>query len=431
MSDAPVPEAAKPETPKPSLLGRLPGWAVPAVLVGVPLLVWLATLVEPTLYRDFVWKYYWGPIKADASGQMTLYFDGVAAHSGYNVVNTLTWAALLGTCIVGLAQMLRRLKSPMDDRLILGATAWVVTGSVFHVVEDVDTFQTPLQYLFITPPIYLLFGAFGIASLFVGHYLKAVAEKAGVERALAKLWFLHVVLVILWLAFWLKPWGQITAYVNPAWVAAFAAVNFLVTRVVVLRMGRVDPSTLTLTLALGAFLLSMAYVVSFELDPWSPSGEGMPLSFLYAPALAGAVALAVFLVARARNAKKPGPIPAAYLAPINLLLVFSQAVDGFATALGIDVAGYTEKHVLSAKVIDAMRDASTSAGFDFGATYPTFLAFVPLKILVSLLVVYVIDISSKEDKARHPTLIGLVKFAIIMVGIGPGVRDFTRLSLGV
>ena len=103
----------------------------------------------------------------------------------------------------------------------------------------------------------------------------------------------------------------------------------------------------------------------------------------------------------------------------------------FATSFGIDLAGYEEKHVLSAGIIDEFRDFSQGVGFDFGATYPTFIAFVAVKLLVSLLVIYAIDVYSKEDAQTNPTMIGLVKFAIIMVGLGPGVRDFVRLSLGV
>ena len=116
---------------------------------------------------------------------------------------------------------------------------------------------------------------------------------------------------------------------------------------------------------------------------------------------------------------------------LNLLIVFGQMTDAFATSFGIDLAGYDEKHVLSAGIIDEFRDFSQRIGFGFGAEYPTFIAFVAVKLLVSLLVIYAIDVYSKDDAKTSPTLIGLVKFAIIMVGIGPGVRDFVRLSLGV
>lgn len=497
-AEPPVPVAAgSPPTEGPGFLERMPWWAVPAILVGVPILVALAVQVDPQLYDDFVWKYYWGPIKADAENVSTLVHDGVAAHSGYNLVNTLTWAVLLGVCIVGIAQMLVRFQTPMDDKLIVGATAWVVVGSAAHVLEDAGLFDGWLQYLFITPPIYLLFGAFGIASFLVGQWMKRVAAVGGPHAALRVLWLVHTVLVLVWLGLWLKGWPGIVAYVHPLWVAGFAVVNFLVARHFVLKSGTVDPSQLTLLLSLGTYLLVGAYIVTFIVDPWSRApGDGMPSSSITAPLLALLAAGFVFLLARKSPKAILGilmvggavlggivavavwnllvgrlglPLPSlegavavvaalvvagaiayrmwtnlkprladitshvavAYALAINLLLVFSQMVDAFATAIGIDLAGYSEKHVLSARVIDVTREFGTDMGIAFVAKYPTFLGFAPVKLLVSLLVVYAIDVQSRDDSERHPTLIGLVKFAIIMVGIGPGVRDFTRLSLGV
>lgn len=505
------PAAASPGSTQPASPGRLeslPWWVVPLILIGVPVLFAVAVQVEPDLYEDVVWKYYWGPIKADAMNCAQVSSldtdscarsdaDGVLAHSGYNVVNTLSWAVLLGVCILGIAQMLAVFRAPMDDKLIVAATAWVVVGSVAHVLEDVGLFTGVLQYLFITPPIYLLFGAFGIASFLVGQWMRSIAARSDLHAALRMLWILHVVAVLVWLGLWLKDWPQIVVYVNPVWVAVFATANFLLARWVVLRQGRVDAGLMTLVLSFGTYLLVGAYILTYVLDPWNRlGGDGMPAAVVIAPALAAAVAGLVYLAARkapkalfgvvviggsllagvaavtvvnlllserlqlfgglhgllavagvlavaiavgARWWMKAKPelpvlvplVGAAYAMAVNLLLVFSQMVDGFATALGIDLLGYLEKHVLSARVIDVFRDFSTDIGWTFGAAYPTFLAFAPVKLLVSLLVVYAIDIHSREDARTHPTMIGLVKFAIIMVGIGPGVRDFVRMALGV
>jgi uncharacterized membrane protein len=490
----PAPPAATPPAPAgPGFLDRLPWWTVPAILLGVPLLFAIAVQLKPSLYGDVVWKYYWGPIKADAENFASLSYHGIVAHSGYNVVNTLSWAVLLGVCILGLAQMLNHFRTPMDDKLIVAATAWVVVGSVAHVLEDTGLFRPALEYFFITPPIYLLFGAFGVTSFLIGQWMRRIADRNGLHAALRMLWIVHVFLVLGWLALWLKAWPQITHYVNPLWVAAFAAVNFLVARHFTLKAGRVDPSLLTLLLSLGTYLLVGAYVVTYILHPWTtPPGSGMWYAFLLAPVLAGAVTLVVrFAPAKAilgvlvpvgslvlgllaavvvyRIAGKlgitalQGPVvfgvvlvaAAAYVAwrwwtslkpvlpqtlaavgvayalAINLLLVFGQMLDAFATALGIDLAGYQEKHVLSAGVIDGTRSLGAAVHSAFIQHYPTFVGFATVKLLVSLLVIYAIDVQSNSDARRYPTLIGLVKFAIIMVGIGPGVRDFTRLSLGV
>lgn len=474
---------------------RLPLWTVPALLVGVPLLAWLIAQAVPAFYDNVIWQYYWGPIQADAENVARLTHNGVVAHSGYNVVNTLSWAVLLGTCIFGIAQMLNHYRTPMDAKLILGATAWVVVGSVVHVLEDTGLMLTPLQYLFITPPIYLLFGAFGIASFLIGQWLKKVEAKGGVHAALRMLWLVHVLLVLLWTGLWLNGWEQLTQYVNPLWVAGIAVVSFLTARHFILRTGHIDPSQLTLTLSVGTYLLAAAYVVSFLRDPWmTPSDNALHWSPLVALALAagvtlgvrfiprkallgiiltgGSVAIGVLVLVALRlvgsrldlgyvdalhglvavavvlaiaavagyrwYAKLKPNLPEtlaqmgpAYALPVNLLIVFGQMVDGFATSLGIDLAGYEEKHVLSAAIIDQFRNFSQTAGFDFGATYPTFIAFASVKLLVSLLVIFAIDVYSKKDAQANPTMIGLVKFAIIMVGIGPGVRDFVRLALGV
>jgi uncharacterized membrane protein len=512
---APTPDPMAPSTPatpvpggaadrEPGMLDSLPLWTVPALLVGIPLLFALVGQLVPSFYDEVIWQYYWGPIKADAENVARLTHDGVVAHSGYNVVNTLSWAVLLGLCILGIAQMLRRFRTPMDARLIIAATSWVVVGSAAHVLEDTGLFATPLQYLFITPPIYLLFGAFGVGAFLIAQGLKRVAERHDLHQALRLLWVVHMALVILWLGFWLSDWDQITVYVNPLWVALIAVASFFTVRHFILRRGAVDPTELCLTLSLGTYLLVAAYIVSFLNDPWmEPSDDAIPSSAILAPLLALAVMVAVWKAPRkailavlfvggsiaagvaalyvlklllggivgdrlgielgTRMADNLGgwrggaviAIAAGYVAwrwwqslkprlaqvladmdpaygwGINLLIVFGQMTDAFATSFGIDLGGYDEKHVLSAGIIDEFRDFSLRVGFDFGAQYPTFIAFVAVKLLVSLLVIFAIDVYSKDDAKTSPTLIGLVKFAIIMVGIGPGVRDFIRLSLGV
>ncbi len=410
------------------LLERIPWYTVPSILIGVPVLMAILSLLSPDFYTHVVWQYYWGPIAADAAPGDVLYRDGVSAHAGYNVVNTASWAVLLGLCLIGLSQMLNRLRQPMDNKMILGATAWVVTGAVWHVLQDSKLIQQPLEYFFITPPIYLLFALFGVISLLYGHYAKHVTARTGsLEQGLQKIWFLFMVVVLGYTFLWLAEWDQVVVYVNPVWVALFAILTFAVVRWRVARLGRIEPSEMTMIFSIGWFLLSMAYVWSYIQEPWPGRfpDDDLQYAFLIAPALAAAVTGVVFLVARALKQRgKEGA--AAYLMPINLVLVFSQMVDAFATSLGIDLSNYREKHILS----EAVRKVTEGLG-GFFEKYPTFLGFAPVKLAVSLLVVYAIDVSSKDDVKRYPTLIGLVKFAIIMVGVGPGVRNMTRMSLGI
>ncbi len=538
-------EAAKPGF----TLDSIPWYTVPAILLGVPAVIGILSLIWPQVFFDqFVAKYYWDPIRND---------------SGYNAINTGTWAILMFTCLLGLTQMLNGLKVKMNNAIIYGAVGWVVAGANFRVLEDVRMFSPPLQYIMITPPIYLLFGLFGVLSLLVGLYVQKVDEVHGRDAAFQKLWFIQAALVMVYTLLWAAEWGQIVVYLNPIHVALFAALGHFIIRWWVTKKGELDARDMVLLLSIPVILMSLDYVVQFLIDPWIPSGDGVPTSFITAPLLAiamtgvvwagarnahneeaphwhiaiwggvfaatlafvmwtapdatrvpvnaasvlsilgfgalltgggylfaycakkradllwyigagvlGLVALQVlaivaerillrfgtdlggwtYLIAAAviaflvfrnkddliaftkRLQEQGGASPVftmAFMAPINLLLIASQLMDGFATSLGLDLAGYTEKHVLSAFLIDAFHDFSVNVGWEFGAAYPTFIAFVPVKLAISLLVVYAIDVYSREDSAKYPTLIGFVKFAIIMVGIGPAVRDFVRLSLGV
>jgi uncharacterized membrane protein len=112
--------------------------------------------------------------------------------------------------------------------------------------------------------------------------------------------------------------------------------------------------------------------------------------------------------------------------PINVIMIWGQASDGMMTSLGIDVFRYTEKHVLPAFLIQQVKALNLPAPFgDFSAT----LVMIPIKILIVLLVVWLIDSSIGENTPARHNLIGLVKLAIVMVGLSPGVRDAVRLAM--
>lgn len=422
-----------------TLIGRLPWYSVPAILVGVPAFVAVLALAWPTtVYDHFVWPYYWGPIQADAQGLgpfQPLVNHGVAAHSGYNPVNTATWALLLGVCVVGTAQLLRRLRSPMDAPLIVAAATWVAAGSLFHVLEDTGLFRSPLQYVFITPPIYLLFAGFGILSFLLGHVLSSAATRRGLRAGWLGVGVAAALVDAAWILVWWSRWDQVAFLLNPAWVVAATLVAFAAYVAWSRRAATPRPVWAVQTWALAAVLVGAVYLVSYSLSPWPDLRGNLPDTqrpwAWWAPVLAAATTGITFAAARWLPLRRGEAFRTALRAPINLFLVFSQSLDAFATSLGIDFAGYEEKHVLSRALIDGARTMYGGLGWSWGAEHATLLGFVPLKLLISLGVVYVIDGQPGDRRAGQETLIGLVKFAIIMVGLGPGIRDFTRLALGV
>jgi len=94
-----------------------------------------------TWVYNWVYKYYVEPIIYD---------------SGYNPVNTVTWAILLGICILGLIRIFKRLDLKMDEKLVLYTLPYVLAGSSLRVIEDAGLVTPPASYLLITPLIYFL-----------------------------------------------------------------------------------------------------------------------------------------------------------------------------------------------------------------------------------------------------------------------------------
>lgn len=90
---------------------------------------------------NWVYKYYAEPIIHD---------------TGYNPVNTVTWAILLGICILGLIRIFKRLDLKMDEKLVLYTLPYILAGSSLRVVEDAGLVKPPVSYLLITPLIYFL-----------------------------------------------------------------------------------------------------------------------------------------------------------------------------------------------------------------------------------------------------------------------------------
>lgn len=103
-----------------------------------------------TWVYNWVYKYYAEPIIYD---------------TGYNPVNTVTWAILLGICILGLIRIFKRLDLKMNEKLVLCTIPYVLAGSSLRVIEDADLVKLPASYLLITPLIYFLVFSVTTASL--------------------------------------------------------------------------------------------------------------------------------------------------------------------------------------------------------------------------------------------------------------------------
>ncbi len=138
--------------------------------IGIAALLW-----PETMYDQFIWQYFWGPIQADAAGT-TVYRNGIAASSGYTLVNGIGYGGIAAYLITVLVTVLRHLDVGGERNFVLYFVPFIFSGGMLRVVEDIATqtgvLSPPLQYLLISPLIY--FTMFGIvfAVLLMGVYLQ-------------------------------------------------------------------------------------------------------------------------------------------------------------------------------------------------------------------------------------------------------------------
>jgi uncharacterized membrane protein len=84
------------------------------------------------------------------------YIDPIIYDTGYNPVDTITWAVILGLAIIGLIKLLGRVNIMMDERLLISTLPYILAGSSLRVIEDANLVAAPWRYLLITPLIFFL-----------------------------------------------------------------------------------------------------------------------------------------------------------------------------------------------------------------------------------------------------------------------------------
>jgi len=388
---------------------QVPYWIPLAVLLVPAALMAIGSWLWPeVVWEDFVKKYYWDPIKND---------------EGYNVVNTASWAVLLGALMFVWYRILTDLNEPMDFGLALAATPYMAAGSIVRVLEDTRMFGEPLRYAFITPQIYVIITVIATLFFVYGLHLRTASRVLGVRTANMEL---AAAMGLLWVGYallYVAAWEDIGFYANPiilfasllvawAWAARYASYK-----------GETSPRVVLGAFGVAFLLFTSWYVVLWLTgEPWTQGPNET-----HAWVIAGMVVFPLIIVVAqyfiARRIAVTRPAAIVFAAPLNLLLVFAQMSDATMTSLGIDVYGYEEKHVVPRTLI-ALADG-------WGIAWPATAVMMTFKMLISLGVIWAIDLYAKEDAVKYPNLTGVAKLAIIIVGLSPGVRDAVRLAMGV
>jgi len=265
------------------------------------------------------------------------YINPIIYDTGYNPVNTITWAIILGLSLFGVVKLLDRLHLSVDEVFIFAVSPYIFAGGSLRVVEDAGIVAAPLKYLLITPLIYFFIFFVCVAILLVSVGLERIS---GIKY------------------YWPFALGGAVWSVLNVWILYTTAVSF-------------DSRIFVLILSVGAALAFLVFAIARILN---------------------------FTLLKDR---------------VNAYVLDGQLLDATATAFGLTFLPYAEKHVLPNFLIEA-----------------TGTAFVmyPLKLIVTIPILFIVD---EYLKSESRNLTGLVKLAILTVGLAPAIRDTLRMTLGI
>jgi len=362
-----------------------------AFLGGVAALVVGALAAPRLVYDGFLWRYFWGPVDADAHGATCavraggtterLYnqaacaaADGIVVTPGYTTLSTASYAVVLVFMLVGVLLLLRRLDVRMTPRFYYALFPFILLGGALRVVEDTNVAflraeaGTLLPYppvaLIISPFIYFTMFAFTLAVLVAGVWLARRGPLDSYEPFLGGAGALALTATVGWLL-----------YIS----ATTEIVGFI-------------PAVAVLTLGCATATTAVFWWASRRYAPEINEGTGT----------------------------------------IGALVVWGHTVDGaanvisldWATELGVGVT-YGSKHVVNEAVVRItgnLQPASLSEAI--GTAWPFFF----IKVAAAVFVVWVFNDEIFDESPRYAYLLLI---AILAVGLGPGTRDMIRVTLAI
>jgi uncharacterized membrane protein len=268
----------------------------------------------------------------------TYYIHPITHDTGYNLVNTITWALLLVLCVFLTLKLLKKLDVKIDHRFIAATSPYIIVGASLRVMEDAELVSPPLSYLLITPLIYFLLFFCCLAILILSVRLSRIRDYDYTLRfgLVGVLWFIANLIILLVKETIILPW------------VIFAVLGI----------------------------------------------AGALVSVIYAIASKGGIE---FLTDK-----------------LNIAVLAAHLLDASSSFIGVDMLGYTGKHVIEGLIVKYMGTA---------------VGLYPLKLGVLIPILYVLDTQFTGDEEIE--LKNLVLLALIVIGLAPAVRNTLRMMLGV
>ena len=397
--------------------------------------------------------YFLDPIRAESS-----------ADGSYNQINTMAYNVTLILSVICIGAIMRWLRMPATECTILALTPWVFWAALGEVVEDASLFGDDLQAWFVSPGIHFQGAVWVIAT----GWLSVVASRATDGESRSWVTGMSIGMVAFQGLLFLTSLqdGRIDTpmeeHLNlwPVGIAGLLATLFiLVSHTFMERWTPVEQGLFQVGIGGCLVLYGCLHAYASMMSGLEVSGDlatifaidrnpEMHLEVLFWTMVFPAIIL-FFPIAylslpareklRRRGVPVPGLLPpslslssyenektqyhedmeslaglAVLSSPIVFLAIYGQAVDGIATGMGLEIYGYSEKHVLSAAVIEF-----------FGSAY----GFTILKVALGFVVWWFYALQRWEYRYRHLRI--LMALALMTVGLAPGLRDAFRMALGV
>jgi uncharacterized membrane protein len=374
--------------------GINPEWAwLGGLVAGVAAVAGSAFAFTEQVYWGFLWRYFWGPVAADAIGESCLVYGratgtvtpssagascartagNFVAEPGYTLVSEVGYMVVLLFMLVGIYLLLGRLDLTPHRQFFFALVPFMLFGGVLRVVEDSFVAARDAG---VAPPVELPWSAL-IISPFIYGTVFVVALGALLATK------------------WLERTGHTDTYHEPLRIVGGVA----------------------LALATG-YLVVLAATTDYV--GWHP------MVFVVTMGLATALAYGAFAaIERYRPGYNAGT---GYM---GLVVIWGHAIDGVANVIASDwtwvfgVGEYGAKHPINRIIVDitgSVQPASLTAVV--GDSWP----FLVVKLLVAVAIVAVFDEEFVEGNSRYAVmLLG----AIVAVGLGPGTRDMVRVTFGI
>ncbi len=276
----------------------------------------------------------------------TYYIHPITHDTGYNPINTITWALLLVLCLFLTFKLLKKLNVEIDEPFIAAVSPYIFVGATLRVMEDAGLFSAPASYLLITPLIYFLLFFCCVAILTISVKLSKsnfIGERFQVSG------FRYLV-----------PFGL----VGVIWF--FINLTILLSKEKIIR-----PWVLFAVIGISGTILLVIYVIAAKFT-------------------------VIFITEK-----------------LNLAVLAVHLLDVTSSYIGIDLLGYSGKHVMEGIMVKYMGSAA---------------GMYLLKLGILIPVLYLLDTQFDE---RERELKNLVLLTLLVIGLAPAVRNTLRMVFGI